>query len=241
MLLEVCLNADCLQQLSRDVVAACDGGAVRIELCSAMAQQGLTPTYKAIELARCKMPSQQLMVMIRPREGDFCYSGNEFSTMLDSIEQASVLGADGVVLGVLSSQGELALTQLSELVSCAKAHRLSVTFHRGFDVLRNPIHCWHQLGEFGVDRILTSGTSWHSNGNAITGIQQLRLYTLLSTSVELVVAGGVCRRNAQAILAQLTPTNNALSLHTHSGVLTNGRVDSEKVSHLAGICNRFQL
>ena len=82
------------------------------------------------------LTTTRLHVIIRPRGGDFLYSPIEVRTMLKDIEMARQLGADGVVFGCLTANGEIDLPVMQELMKASQG--LSVTFHRAFDVCRDP-------------------------------------------------------------------------------------------------------
>ena len=148
MVFEVCL------QSVAGAVAAAAAGAQRVELCAALAVGGLTPSLATIQRCRDAVDID-VMVMIRPREGDFDYSERELAVMHGDIEACHRIGVTGVVFGVLTPEGDLARPQVQELVGAAGD--LSVTFHRAFDVCREPFTVLEQLVELGVDRVLTSG------------------------------------------------------------------------------------
>ena len=100
-LLEVCCgNLD-------SVRAAVEGGAPRIELCSALELDGLTPAREDIKAARSLFPDLTIHVLIRPRAGDFCYSPEEVDLMCRQIETALGCGADGIVIGCLTRSGDV--------------------------------------------------------------------------------------------------------------------------------------
>lgn len=147
-LLEVCV-ADV-----ESARAAQQGGAQRVELCDNLMEGGTTPSAGAIELAR-KHLTIALNVIIRPRGGDFCYSQLEYEIMRRDIEIAQQLGADGVVLGALKPNGTVDQKRTRALIELARP--LSVTFHRAFDMTRDPFVALATLIELGADRILTTG------------------------------------------------------------------------------------
>ena len=146
-LFEVCLEG------VDGVYAAREGGADRVELCAALVEGGITPSRATIaEAVGIGIP---VMVMIRPRGGDFNYGDRELRVMESDIQVCRDLGAAGVVFGGLDPDGNVAVPAMRRLV--AAAGPLSVTFHRAFDVCRDPYHAMAQLHDLGVERILTSG------------------------------------------------------------------------------------
>lgn len=236
--LEACINADDLQALPGDLQAAVAGGARRVELCGAMDQDGLTPSQPAVELARSALADLAgLLVMIRPRGGDFCYSAAEVLQMQRSIEMAAKAGADGVVLGLLTTESKLDLTQLKPLLAQSQAAGLQVTFHRAFDALPNPQAGLEQLAELGVQRILTAGTAWGSGLGILAGLPLVRqLLQQAAGRLELVLGGGVNSQNLPQLLPVLQSWRQSFSIHSYSALLSQGRVDPEKVSQLVQWC-----
>lgn len=146
--LEICANS------VASSLEAQKGGAHRVELCAAIPEGGTTPSYGDIALAR-ELLEIQLNVIIRPRGGDFLYSSLEQKIMLKDIEIARRLGSDGVVIGCLTARGEVDLQRNRELIDAAEG--LSVTFHRAFDMCRDPFESLERIISLGCDRILTSG------------------------------------------------------------------------------------
>lgn len=226
--IEICINGDDKKELTNNIKIALAGGAERIELCSAMQHQGLTPAVDAIKCAAKIFSGRTgLMVMIRPRMGDFCYSKKELLVMLEQIKMAASAGADGVVFGVLkSSNAQLDFDAMTYLINMCQSLYLEVTFHRAFDVIENKKYGIAQLIELGVDRVLTSGTPWGSNLGAIDGIEQLtKTIQQGNSKIEVVICGGINPYNIAVILNRLGQTRNKLSLHAYSGAQKNAVTD----------------
>ena len=148
LLLEIACNSPA------SALAAQDAGAGRIELCASLGEGGLTPSYATIALARERLRIP-LYVLIRPRSGDFLYSDLELETMIGDIESCARLGCDGVVIGALDADGNVALPECRQLI--AAAGRLGVTFHRAFDLTRDPARALEDIVTLGCARVLTSG------------------------------------------------------------------------------------
>jgi copper homeostasis protein len=149
MIFEVCL------QSVDDAVAAQAGGAQRVELCAALVEGGITPSLGTIRACR-EAVDIDIMVMIRPRGGDFDYTDWELDGMAKDIEFCRGVGVTGVVFGMLEHDGRVARTQVQRMVEEA-GKDLAVTFHRAFDVSVDPFAALETLIELGVDRVLTSG------------------------------------------------------------------------------------
>ncbi len=187
MIVEVCVDS------VESAVAAEKGGAQRVELCCALLEGGLTPSAGAIALAR-KSLRIGLNVIIRPRGGDFLYTASEHDVMLRDIDVAKGLGADGVVIGVLTASGDVDVARTRELA--ARARPMSVTFHRAFDMTRDPFAALETLVELGIDRVLTSG----QEESALEGLDLLReLVAWASDRIVVMVCGNLTERNIQRI------------------------------------------
>lgn len=145
---EICANS------AESCVAAQAGGAHRVELCASMPEGGTTPSFGEIRLAR-KLIDIRLHVIIRPRGGDFLYTPLELDIMEEDIHMARQAGADGVVFGCLTPEGDLDMPAMRRLMKISEG--MSVTFHRAFDYVRSPEQVLEHLIDLGVNRVLTSG------------------------------------------------------------------------------------
>lgn len=200
----------------QSVLAAKEGGADRIELCQALEVDGLTPSAemmaKAIGLG---IPVQ---VLIRPREGDFVYDEAEIETMLKEIHLAKRLGANGVVIGALKSDGSIDEETIHCLVS--EATGLSITFHRAFDVCSQPAEALEQIVSLGCHRLLTSGQA----PSAEQGIPLIKRLVEQSGGRLIIMPGaGVNQENARRILSETG------AHEIHGSLRRNGSTDSELV------------
>ncbi|MEI2301141.1 copper homeostasis protein CutC [Ensifer sp. MJa1] len=145
--LEVCVDdADGLH-------AAIDGGADRIELCSALSVGGLTPNPGLMALAG--PPRVPVYAMIRPRPGDFVFSTRDLDVMRRDIDAARATGLAGVVLGASLADGRLDSAMLTKLSGHAAG--LGMTLHRAFDLVPDFAEAMEVAVELGFERILTSG------------------------------------------------------------------------------------
>ncbi|HEV7522274.1 MAG TPA: copper homeostasis protein CutC [Candidatus Angelobacter sp.] len=148
ILLEICIDS------VESAVASERGGADRVELCAGLSEGGTTPSAGMIAAVRKKI-AIGLQVMIRPRGGDFCYSADEFGIMQRDILIAKQLGANGVVFGILDTDGKVDKERIRQLIDMARP--LKVTCHRAFDMARDLEQAVEDLAEVGADRVLTSG------------------------------------------------------------------------------------
>lgn len=187
---EVCVDS------LESAIAAERGGAHRVELCGALADGGITPSAGLIAMVREKI-SIALHVMVRPRNSDFCYSDDEFRIMQSDLELAKKLGADGVVLGVLDTDGRIDTRRAKELVQLASP--LTVTFHRAFDMSRDLMQALADLHQTGVHRVLTSG----GKQTALQGAAALKqLVEAAGSNIGIMAASGIEEQNVADLLAR---------------------------------------
>jgi copper homeostasis protein len=191
MLFEVCVDS------IDSALAAVAGGAERLELCQALAEGGLTPSYGLVEACLEQCPVQ-LMMMIRPRAGDFVYSEAEFEVMKRDIATAKKLGVQGVVFGILrpdQTVDELRNKRLLEL-----ARPLSVTFHRAFDLTPEPLPALEILIKLGFDRLLSSGQA----ASALEGSRVLKALLAKAGKRIKIMAGADIHEDSVADLVRQT-------------------------------------
>jgi len=176
------------------LAAAARAGATRVELCCGLSEGGLTPGL-ALSEAAVAARLRPVIVLVRPRAGDFLYSAAEFALLEREVELARGAGAAGVALGVLTADGELDESRLARLVE--RARPLPVTFHRAFDQLANPLGAVARLRALGVARVLTAGGA----ARARDGVAQLaELVVAAGDALEIVAAGGVRADHAQSLV-----------------------------------------
>lgn len=178
-----------------DVAASAAAGADRAELNSALELGGLTPTGGTLELSRELAPDIRIMSMIRPRQGGFCYSEAEFKTMMKDAEKLLKAGADGIVFGILNSDGTVDRERCRELVALA-GDREKV-FHRAMDVVPDWREALDVLAELGFNRVLTSGQA----ASAPEGTELIRLMREYSAGrIGVLPGAGVRPENASELL-----------------------------------------
>ena len=176
------------------VVAATAGGAERVELCQALSSGGITPSVGFIKASR-RISDIKIHVLIRPREGDFVYSDDEVCLMADDISIARSCGADGVVIGALLPDGRVDSDTCRRLVDAAGD--MNVTFHRAFDLVRDPFEALEDVIALGCNRILTSGLA----PDALAGCDMLaRLHKAAAGRITILAGCGVTSSNAAEIL-----------------------------------------
>lgn len=174
--------------------AAVRGGADRVELCEDLSVGGVTPHLDLMKRTRGQIQIP-IFVMIRPRGGDFCYSGAEFRRMKDEIAQAKGSGMDGVVLGILTPEGRVDIERTKELVHLAKP--LPATFHRAFDELADVARGLENVIATGATRVLTSG----GMATAEEGASEIeRLLEQARDRIVILPGGGIRPANLSKIV-----------------------------------------
>ena len=171
------------------------GGAQRIELCQALSLDGLTPSIGLLRTVRERYPDLRIHVLVRSVEGPFVYSEAEVVMMERDVREAVRAGADAVVVGALTVDGDIDIDATRRWVAAADGR--PVTFHRAFDRCRDPRTALEQLIELGVARVLTSGQA----PTAEAGISLLcDLVRQSAGRIIILPGGGVNRYNARYIL-----------------------------------------
>lgn len=199
-ILEVCVDS------FASAMSAIRGGADRLELCSALAVGGLTPSPALLAQIRSvsRIPVRCLM---RPRGGDFLYTKEEILQMAAEIQLLKQAGADGFVIGCLTPLGDLDKDAMIPLLEAAEGAGL--TLHRCIDVSVNPIKTYRDAGTLGIDTVLTSGAA----GNCLAGkevISQLLRCRDSEKGPEVLIGAGV---NAKVIAAFRQEHPNARAFH----------------------------
>jgi copper homeostasis protein len=193
-------------------ILAEESGADRIELCAGPLEGGITPSFSMISLARniLKIP---IHVMVRPREGDFLYSRRELKSIEYDIEMIKDTGAEGIVLGLLKSDGTIDTENLARMVKIAEP--MNVTFHRAFDLSRDPVNSLNEIISAGAARILTSG---HKQ-TAPEGMELIaRLIQLAEGKIVVMPGSGVNAAN----INELCRRTNATEIHASARRLVEG-------------------
>ena len=168
------------------LVVAQDNGVDRVELCASVLEGGITPSLGMVReaLRRARVP---VFVIVRPRGGDFLYSEVEFASMREDVIALRELGVPGVVSGCLTAAGDVDEERTAELLQLARP--MSFTFHRAFDMVRDPAQALEVLIGLGVDRVLTSG----QRATAMEGLDNLKRLGQLAKGRMIVMPCGSLR------------------------------------------------
>lgn len=197
--LEICVDS------VKSAINAERGKATRLELCSNLIIGGTTPTKSLFEEVK-KNVNIPINVLIRPRFGDFLYSDYEANIIKNEIKMFKKLGVDGIVVGILTKNGEIDLDNMKKFIE--EAQDIPITFHRAFDVCREPLKAFYQLQELGVQNILTSGQSQ----DCLRGKKLLKELVKISTKnsknkTEILVGAGLNIENIDEIVNFTGATN----------------------------------
>ncbi|HYC49790.1 MAG TPA: copper homeostasis protein CutC [Gemmatimonadaceae bacterium] len=188
VLVEACVDS------VASALAAERGGARRLELCDNLFDGGTTPSAGMMSAVKAAVHIP-VFVIVRPRGGGFVYTYDEMSVMRLDIEAARMLGADGVVVGVLTRDARVDAAQLRTLVETAGD--LPVTFHRAFDLTQDRDQALEILMQTGVTRVLTSGGA----PSALEGVAAIHaLVRRAAGQMEIMAGGGVREETVQEIV-----------------------------------------
>tara|TARA_B100002051_G_scaffold134629_1_gene127893 strand:+ start:173 stop:790 length:618 start_codon:yes stop_codon:yes gene_type:complete len=183
MIIEVCAES------YEYALKAEKAGANRIELCKDLHLDGLTPDY---ESAKRTIDSLNIpvFILIRPREGDFIYSNEEFELMKRDIIKFKKMGCKGIVSGILNDDNSIDVKRTKDLIELSRP--LEFTFHRAFDIVSDPLKEIENLIRMGVDRILTSG----QKNKAIEGLYLLeKLNNISKKRIVIMPGSGISNTN----------------------------------------------
>lgn len=199
-ILEVCVDS------YASAMAAIAGGADRLELCSALAVGGLTPSPALLQQIR-EVSNIPVRCLMRTRSGDFLYTPAEIRQMAMEIRMLKEAGADGFVIGCLDADGNLDTDAMKPLLEAAEGAGL--TLHRCIDVSRNLCETYRAATALGIDTILTSGGA----GNCLNGMETIRQLITLREEMngpEVLIGAGV---KASVITAFLEKVPGARAFH----------------------------
>ncbi len=237
MIFEVCCGC------TDDAVNAFLGGADRIELNSALFMGGLTPSTGTLRLVK-ELTDFPVMAMLRPREGGFCYSENEYKTIKEDAKILLENGADGLVFGFLNSDGTVNAQRTRELIElCGEKDSV---FSRGIDVTPNIIEATELLRDLGITRILTSG----GEKTALLGAENIKKMIAVAGGTEILPGSGI---NADNVLELILKTGTAqvhasarklcfdASVRTNSKIFFGGNIDGKFIPEDEYKITDFQL
>ncbi len=242
MILEICV--DNLESFNTAVA----NGADRIELCSALSEGGLTPSYGFMEVAlRAPVPS---FMMVRPRGCDFLYTHHEIEMMLRDIYHIKQIGATGVVFGALNENGEVHMEHMKALMKETKG--MEATFHRGIDQTREPFEALDAIMSLGMNRVLTTG----QKNNVVEGAETLSKMKEFAKGRVTIMAGGgvkpdiiedvIRRSGVDEIHASATTNRNSnMKFVLNDSQMGSGSdfqlnvVDAQTVRNLRRIADKF--
>lgn len=177
-----------------DIAGAARGGADRVELCSALEVDGLTPT-PGLLMAACRRTRIPIVAMVRPRPGDAVYTSAEWGVMEADAELLLHGGASGIVFGALDARGRVDARRCRGMVMLAAG--ADVVFHRAFDAAADPIAALEALIDCGVTRVLTSG----GRPTALEGAERIRtLAERADGRIGILPCGGIREDNVAEVV-----------------------------------------
>jgi len=213
--LEICVDT------VESAITAQEAGADRVELCDNLTEGGTTPGPGTIASARSNL-TIAINVIIRPRGGDFLYTDLEYDIMRRDIEYCGELGIDGIVLGMLRSNGEIDIERTARLIELAQP--MSATFHRAFDMCPDPMKGLEDVINTGADRLLTSG----QKDKAADGIELIsELVKKAGNRIIIMPGSGINNSN----ISMIARTSGAGEFHTTARKI----VESEMIYRQSGV------
>lgn len=214
-----------------DARLAAQAGANRIELVTAIGEGGLTPSIGLIEavVAAVGIP---VNVIVRPHSRSFVFDADDHAVMLRDVRAIAAAGANGVVIGMLTADGEIDRDGLARAIDAADG--LAITFHRAFDETRDLQKAFDVLLGFdAIGNVLTSG----GKPSVLQAEETIRaLVRQASGSHCTVLAGAGLTVDAVAGFVHATQVE---AVHFGSGVRVGGNgftpVDAAKVARVRAL------
>ena len=219
---------ECCCQTSEDAMEARRGGASRVELCERLEVGGVTPSRENIRqtVKECGLP---VNVLVRPREGNFVYDGEEEQQIIDTINICKSLNVNGIVVGALTPDGDIDIPLMTRIMAAAAP--LEVTFHRAFDECRDPRKALEDIIGLGCKRLLTSG----QEESAIRGRLLIKeLVDQAAGRIIIMPGAGIMPVN----ILQLARVTGAGEYHG-SARGASGRTDREVVRRIVNLLSDF--
>ena len=183
----------------KDAMRAVDLGANRIEYCSKLNEEGLTPNIDDVKylLKNINIP---LRIMIRPHSKSFNYSETDISIMLRDISTFKKIDIDGIVIGCLNKDDEIDLKKINLFIE--KARPLKVIFHKAIDITSDPLISLKNLIKYSnINGVLTSG----GFKKAEDGVKLLKkMLDICPINFELIIAGKITSENINKINQKLS-------------------------------------
>lgn len=237
MTLEICC-ADV-----ESVGQAIKGGADRIELCSALEVGGVTPSIGLLSSAvwKCSrlMKPIPVNVLIRPRPGDFFYTDHELDVACADTSYAVEAGADGIVFGALTTDGEVdeyACNRIFEAIAKGNPSKpISLTFHRAFDFVADPAKALESVISLGFNRILTSGLA----PSVPEGLDTIvSLVKLANGRISIMPGGGVSASNVVEIVRK----SGVSEIHASAKAMLDSRMEFRRDTLSTGSgCDEYSM
>lgn len=216
----------CVDSLD-SALAAKEGGATRLELCANLIIGGTTPMPSLVEAVKDKT-GLPVHALLRPRFGDFLYTSQEQELLLQDARSLLDAGADALVSGFLTRDGDLDLEHLAPLVELCHGRGKRFTLHRAFDLCRDPLLSWELCRELGVDTVLTSG----QGNTCLEGLSLLKELWQRRGEVELLIGAGV---DAGAIRRVRRELPEAKAFHMSGKIALQSSMTYRKVGVSMGL------
>lgn len=180
-----------------DVLSAIKGGADRLELCASYLEGGITPSHATITETFKYIDPLNVVVMIRPRGGNFIYSDAEFEVMKKDIVHCKELGVKNVIFGIIKGDGNLDITRNKQLVDLASP--MHCTLQRAFDLTTEPFVALEDAINCGFKRILTSG----QKASVLQGTQLIKqLIEVAGNRIDILPGAGITSENVLKLIKE---------------------------------------
>lgn len=179
-----------------DCLAAARGKADRVELNSALALGGLSPTEATLRQVKADT-DLKVICMVRPRGAGFHYNDIEKKVMMAEAKSFLENGADGIAFGFLNAHGSIDTEATKAMIDLIHSYNKEAVFHRAVDVTPDYEEAFRQLCEMKADRVLTSG----QEEKAWQGADQIKkMQELFGDQIQILAGSGMNATNAMDLI-----------------------------------------
>ena len=169
-------------------------GADQLELCSDLNNDGLTPNFDVVKkvIRNISMP---IKIMIRPRGGDFNYSGEDMVEIKKQITYVKTIGINHIVFGALNKDHRVDIDNIKRVSDWS--FPMKITFHKAIDASAEFFTDIEALvNTKRIDSLLTSGKSTTAESGASIIKKVISFY---GKNIKVISAGKITKSNLNNI------------------------------------------
>lgn len=175
-------------------------GIPRVEICADLSVGGVTPSVELVQECAEFAPAIGIVLMIRPRGGDFLYTDEEIQIMCEQAREFSILATDlefplQMITGAITPEARIDLQAMTRIKDAANG--LPMICHRAFDVTKNLRQSLEDLADLGYVRVLTTG-----GDPAVASVENIKSLVEAESPVTILGSGGLRPHNVTQVVTQ---------------------------------------